>query len=74
MSVDRRCLPIAAWPEQDRLAWEARTRRADLFEQTGAGADWSPHSRAKTARGYGRWLCWLRQTGLYDPALTAGAR
>ena len=31
-------------------------------------------SRNKTARGYGRWLCWLRQKGLLDPALAPGAR
>jgi len=74
MTVERRCLPIAAWPERERLAWEAGTRRADLFEPKGAGADWSPRSRAKTARGYGRWLCWLEQKGLLDPALTPGAR
>src|SRR5262249_34263066 len=36
MSVERRCLPIAAWPEQDRLAWEAGTRRAD-FRTEGCG-------------------------------------
>jgi integrase/recombinase XerD len=74
MSVERRCLPIAAWPEQDRLAWEAGTRRANLFEEKGAGAAWSPRSRAKTARGYGRWLCWLIQKGLFDPTLAPGAR
>jgi len=74
MTVERRCLPIAAWPEQDRLAWEAGTRPADLFEQKGAGADWSPRSRAKTARGYGRWLHWLMHKNLFDPTLAPGAR
>jgi integrase/recombinase XerD len=74
MSAEMCCLPIVAWPERDRLAWQAGTRRADLFEQKSAGADWSAHSRAKTARGYGRWLCWLRQKGLFDPTLTPGAR
>jgi hypothetical protein len=43
MTVERLCLPIAAWPKEDRLAWEAGTRRADLFEQKGAGADQSDH-------------------------------
>jgi hypothetical protein len=74
MSVERRCLPIAAWPEQDRLAWEAGTRRADLFEQKGAGAGWSLRSQAKTARGYGRWICWLMQKDLLDPTLAPGSR
>jgi integrase/recombinase XerD len=74
MSADRRCLPLAAWPERDRLGWEAGTRRAVLFEQKGAGADWSLHSRAKTARGYGHWLHWLMQKDQLDPTLTPGAR
>ena len=74
MTVERRCLPIAAWPERDRLGWEAGTCRAGPFEKSSAGSDWSPHSRNKTARGYGRWLCWLRQKRLFDPTLTPGAR
>ena len=74
MSVERRCLPIASWPERDRLAWEAGTRPAELFEERNAGADWSPRSQQKTARGYGRWLCWPMENGLFDPTLAPGAR
>jgi integrase/recombinase XerD len=74
MSVETRCLPIASWPEEDRLAWEAGTRRAGLFEEKKAGADWSLRSRQKTARGYGRWLCWMMEKGLLDPTLPPGAR
>jgi len=74
MSVENRCLPVAAWPEQDRLAWEAGTRRADLFEQKGAGTEWSSSSKKKTASGYGFWLCWLGQKGLLDRKLAPGSR
>jgi integrase/recombinase XerD len=74
MSVERRCLPIASWPEGDRLAWEAGTRSTGLFEEKNAGADWSLRSRQKTARGYGRWLCWMMEKGLLDPTLAPGAR
>jgi hypothetical protein len=74
MCVETRCLPIAAWPERDRLAWEAGTRRTSLFEQMNAGSAWSPRSRSKTSRGYGRWLCWLIEKRLFDPALAPGAR
>jgi hypothetical protein len=65
---------MAAWPEHDRRAWKAGTRRAGLFEQKGAGADWSLRSQAKTARGYGRWLGWLMQKDLLDPTLAPGSR
>ena len=74
MTAETRCLPILAWPEQDRLAWEAGTRPAGLFEKKGAGAEWSPRSRTKTEKGYGRWLSWLEQKDLLDPALKPGAR
>jgi hypothetical protein len=74
MTAERRCLPIVAWPEQDRLAWEAGTRPAGLFEKKGAGAEWSPRSQIKTAKGYGRWLCWLEQKGLLDRTLMPSAR
>jgi hypothetical protein len=74
MSVENRCWPIAAWPEQDRLAWEAGTRRADLFEHKGAGTEWSSSSKKKTASGYGLWLCWLGQNGLLDPKFAPGSR
>jgi integrase/recombinase XerD len=74
MSVQRRCLPIDSWPEGDRLAWEAGTRRVGLFEEKKAGADWSLRSRQKTARGYGRWLCWMMEKRLLDPTLPPGAR
>jgi integrase/recombinase XerD len=74
MLSERRSLPIATWPEQHRLAWEAGTGPAELFEQKGAGANWSPYSKAKTARGYGHWLSWLTQNGLFDPTLTPGAQ
>jgi integrase/recombinase XerD len=74
MTVERRCIRIVAWPEPDRLAWEAGTRRAELFEQKGAGANWALRSRIKTARGYGRWLHWLGQNSLLNPTLMPGAR
>lgn len=74
MTVERHCMRIAAWPERDRLAWEAGTRRADLFDQKSAGAEWSLSSKRKTAAGYGCWLCWLTQEGLLDPTLAPGAR
>jgi integrase len=74
MTIDGRCLPFAAWPDQDRHSWEAGMRPAGLFEEGSASADWSPHSRNKTAKGYGRWLSWLMQRGLFNPSLTPGAR
>ena len=74
VSVENRCLPTTAWPEQDRVAWEAGTRRADLFEPKGAGANWSLQSQKKTARGYGRWLYYLGRKGVLEPTIAPGSR
>lgn len=30
-------LPFAAWPEQDRIAWEGLFIEGDLFDETGGG-------------------------------------
>ena len=56
----------ADWPVLDRSQWEKGVAPKDLFESGGAGADWSEHSRRKTACGYSRWLSWLSTQGLFD--------
>lgn len=76
MPVDkiRRCLPVAAWPASDRAHWQASFGSGGLFDDLGPGAGWSAASRRKTASGYGRWLRWLQDQGLCDPALPPGQR
>src|SRR5262249_21265780 len=70
----RRCLARDTWPELDRRAWTNCLRAGDLLEENGAGASWAPHTRAKIAKGYGRWLTWLSTKGLLDPAGAPGDR
>src|SRR5262249_27888139 len=74
MTAEPRCLPVARWPEGDRLLWERGTRRVGLFDDPGAGADWSPRSVQKAAHGYGRWLAWLMSNGMLDAAAPAAVR
>jgi integrase len=40
----------------------------------GAGASWAPTTKAKIAKGYGRWLTWLKTQGLLDPATSPMGR
>jgi hypothetical protein len=74
MPADRKCLLLCQWPEQDRLAWERGTTKANLFDESGAGADWSPRSRRKAEQGYGKWLEWLGKRGLLEDRATPGVR
>src|SRR5260370_1391715 len=67
MPRDRLCLAVECGPAVDRQRWAVGTAPARLFAIAGAGAAWSPRSRDKTARGYGRWLTWLPAAGLLDP-------
>jgi integrase/recombinase XerD len=58
---ERACLPLAAWPEADRLIWLAACACGDLLDESvGARANHSAISNRKAERGYGRWLTFLR--------------
>jgi integrase/recombinase XerD len=62
-----RCRPAPEWPAADRLAWAAALEPGDPLEPGGLAARWSPRSRQKTAKGYGRWLGCLDGHDLLDP-------
>jgi integrase/recombinase XerD len=65
----RRCLPLHAWPEPDRLAWEAALASGDLLDGTiGPGHQWCPDTREKYRKGYGRWLTFVIGSGRFNPA------
>ncbi|MCZ8172377.1 MAG: tyrosine-type recombinase/integrase [Brevundimonas sp.] len=58
---ERQCLPVAIWPEQDRLAWEAASTPTSILEDTGGElTHLAPISQRKTAKGWGRFLNHLR--------------
>lgn len=62
---NRRCLPLAEWPEKDRCAWEAALAPGDILDGTvGAGFGWSDATRYKYYKGYGRWLTFIIHAGL----------
>jgi len=59
------CLPVEQWPEADAQAWLiALEPPVDPFSGCSAASSWSEPSRVKTAKGYGRWLHWVSETGL----------
>lgn len=52
-------LPVAEWPDVDRISWLKAKAPADIFENPHRGSDWAPASWRKAEVGYGRWLRWL---------------
>jgi integrase len=62
----RRCLPISDWPNIDRAAWNAALCSNDplSLEPSSTAASWKPPTRHKNRRGYGRWLTFLKNSGL----------
>ena len=60
----RRCLAVHEWPETDQRLWHQVTAPAKLLdEHRSRAASWSEATRHKYRRGYGRWICFLKNVG-----------
>jgi len=59
-------LPLAAWPEADRIVWEDLFRKGDLLEGQGAAVHWAEATRRTNRKHYARWLGWLAANDLLD--------
>ena len=56
-----RSVPIAEWPEPDRLAWEAACRRGGRLRRGGAAAHLKPITQGDLARRYGYFVDHLQR-------------
>ncbi|MCH7792963.1 MAG: hypothetical protein IID31_11880, partial [Planctomycetes bacterium] len=63
----RRCLKLDEWPEADRVAWMKAIREDHVLDDPGPACHWSPATRHKNRRGYGRWLTFLLGQNLVIP-------
>jgi hypothetical protein len=54
-------LPVDAWPEADREAWEHARTPADLFDEDGAAVHWSAPTVRAVEDAVGYWLGWLAE-------------
>lgn len=70
----RRHLPLAHWPEADRLAWSAATFRGDMLDVQGRLAVQAPRTLENYRSAYGRWLTFLERRGALDTTLQPAAR
>src|ERR1700726_2644567 len=66
-----RSLPIAEWPQADRLGWEQACRPAQRLQRGGAASHLARVSQADIANRYGLYLDYLQRNGRLDPALGA---
>lgn len=62
----RRCLKVDAWPPADRRAWQIMLREGHVLDNPGLVSHWSPATRHKNRRGYGRWLTFVSSEGGID--------
>ena len=63
---DRRGMPVAEWPDEDRETWQAALTPGDILDEGGIRARYAPETNRKLAKNYGRWLTWLSRRGLLD--------
>src|ERR671939_984759 len=61
-----RSLPIALWPEADRMAWETACRPAERLRAGGRAAHLALITRRDLERRYGYFLGFLARTGRLD--------
>jgi integrase/recombinase XerD len=52
----------------DRDAWRAARYRGSLLDEGGLASSWAGSTQATSARSYGRWLAFLLNLGILDPA------
>lgn len=58
---DRRCLKIEDWPLMDQEAWKKAIKSGDLFDEQGLASHWSPATRHKNRKGWGRFVNFLQR-------------
>ena len=69
-----RSLPVAEWPEADRLAWEAACPPGSRLKPGGAAAYLAPVSREDFARRYGAFLGFLQRSNRLDLGAAAATQ
>jgi integrase len=66
-----RSLPIAEWPQADRLGWEQACKPGQRLQRGGAASHLAAVSQADIANRYGLYLDFLQRNDRLDPALGA---
>ena len=52
-------MPVDAWPEVDRAAWQRAFVQRSLLDSARGGTRLAENTRRRLATAYGRWLRWL---------------
>ena len=67
-------MPLQEWPEIDQRAWHVGRADGDVFDGSEASFRWKPQTFKVVATHYGRWLTYLKGSGLLDPTMGPAAR
>jgi site-specific recombinase XerD len=66
MRHEIRCWRIPEWPLEDQRLWIENCKAGDPFDDPHYAPTLRSATRDKTAKGYGRWLCFLASNGWLD--------
>jgi len=72
--AENRCLPLEAWPAEDRAAWLSALEPAGFLEGDKIAPGWSDGGRQMALYAYGFWLTWLARTGQLDSGVSPASR
>lgn len=67
-------LPLDAWPDLDRRAWEEANRNGDILDGQGPAARWTAKTRASGRKAYGCWLRYLMDRDRLEHVTAIGER
>jgi integrase/recombinase XerD len=70
---ERRTLKVAAWPEADRIAWEAACKPSHRLKKGGSASYLGARSQEDYARRLGLFFGFLKLKGKLDLNARAGA-
>jgi integrase/recombinase XerD len=74
MDIPRKCLPMEAWPQNDRELWQRATKAGRRLLDISVAATWRPRTIATVAEAYAYALAWLQQRDQLDPTVAPELR
>jgi integrase len=71
--AEQQIVPVAEWPEADRLAWKDACQPSIRLKKGGSGSHLGSESLSDYASRYGRYLGFLKRTGHLDVSTPAAS-
>lgn len=72
--MPRKCLPMKAWPQNDRELWQRATKAGRRLLDFSVAAKWRPRTIATVVEAYGYALAWPQKRDQLDPMVAPRLR